>query len=205
MATRRDNPFWRTKHERIAEAAFEEFSKSGFELASMEKIADAAGVSKVTVYNHFATKDQLFIDCCEYFFEFMFRPFIFDPELHTIDGNFSLELFIGSILKFSLKPNLLAMRNIVRTEHARMPALGLKKKESQLYPIHLINTLSQVLPVAEDRKRSTAELILSLVQVKCQGYADEREDLELPINIDEAVADLMNDMVLIVRSSRLLD
>ncbi len=205
MATRRDNPFWRTKHERISEAAFEEFSKCGFELASMEKIAEVAGVSKVTVYNHFATKDQLFVDCCEYFFEFIFHPFKFDPDQHTTDGSFSLGLFVASVIKFSLKPSLLAMRNIIRSEHTRMPALGLKKKESQLYPTQLIYTLSQVLPVAEDRKRETAELILCLVQVKCQRYADEQRDLNLQINIDVAVADLTTEIVLIVKRSRLLD
>ena len=36
------------------------FISMGYELASMDKIADKAGVSKRTVYNHFGSKENLF-------------------------------------------------------------------------------------------------------------------------------------------------
>ena len=204
MATRRDNPYWRTKHKRISEAAFEEFSKSGFDLASMEKIAESAGVSKVTVYNHFATKDQLFVECCEYFFEFMFKPFKFDSAQHTIDGVFTLDLFIAAVVKFSLHPTLLAMRNMMRSEHARISVLGLKRKESDLNPTQLISALSQILPLGDDRQRDVAELILSLIQVRCQDYVDLQKSLNLTIIIDDAVDELTRDIGQTIERSGLL-
>lgn len=48
------------KHRVIIDHAIDVFSRKGFDAASMDEIADAAGVSKKTVYNHFQSKDRLF-------------------------------------------------------------------------------------------------------------------------------------------------
>lgn len=48
------------KRAAILDAAVEEFATSGFDPTSMDRIAERAGVSKRTVYNHFQSKDALF-------------------------------------------------------------------------------------------------------------------------------------------------
>ncbi|MPM01492.1 hypothetical protein SDC9_47732 [bioreactor metagenome] len=48
------------KREAILEGAVKVFTKNGFEASSMDSIAEAAGVSKRTVYNHFSSKETLF-------------------------------------------------------------------------------------------------------------------------------------------------
>ena len=49
-----------TKKEQIMEAALQIFSTKGFHLAKIEDIAQEAGVGKGTVYEYFASKEELF-------------------------------------------------------------------------------------------------------------------------------------------------
>lgn len=49
------------KRAAIVDAAIEAFLASGYDATSMDRIAAHAGVSKRTVYNHFPSKDALFV------------------------------------------------------------------------------------------------------------------------------------------------
>jgi TetR/AcrR family transcriptional regulator, regulator of autoinduction and epiphytic fitness len=48
------------KRATILDGAVDVFISMGYELASMDKIAETAGVSKRTIYNHFGSKENLF-------------------------------------------------------------------------------------------------------------------------------------------------
>ncbi len=48
------------KRQTILDGAIKVFISSGYDVASMDKIAEVAGVSKRTVYNHFQSKEMLF-------------------------------------------------------------------------------------------------------------------------------------------------
>ena len=48
------------KRKAILEGAVKVFTKEGFDASSMDHIAEVAGVSKRTVYNHFPSKEILF-------------------------------------------------------------------------------------------------------------------------------------------------
>lgn len=48
------------KHESILNGAMQVFTEMGYDNASMDRIAELAGVSKRTVYNHFLNKENLF-------------------------------------------------------------------------------------------------------------------------------------------------
>ena len=48
------------KRQTILKGAIKVFTENGFEASSMDKIAEVAGVSKRTVYNHFQSKEILF-------------------------------------------------------------------------------------------------------------------------------------------------
>jgi TetR/AcrR family transcriptional regulator of autoinduction and epiphytic fitness len=57
MSPKRDTS--RKRHE-ILDAAIREFQAVGYDNTSMDRIAESAGASKRTVYNHFASKELLF-------------------------------------------------------------------------------------------------------------------------------------------------
>ena len=49
------------KYNRLMEKAEELFCKLGYKAVSMDEIADAAGISKMTIYKYFSSKEDLFI------------------------------------------------------------------------------------------------------------------------------------------------
>lgn len=55
-----------TKHAAILKAATEVFLREGYARASVDAIAEAAGVGKQTVYGHFGDKQQLFLAVVEH-------------------------------------------------------------------------------------------------------------------------------------------
>ncbi len=63
VSVRRGRPKSEEKREQIRSAAAHLFMTEGFERTSMDSIANQAGVSKQTVYSHFANKDELFRTC----------------------------------------------------------------------------------------------------------------------------------------------
>jgi len=70
------------KREDIIRAAKDEFRDNGFMATSMDRIAEVAGVSKRTVYNHFQSKEVLFKavaqDMCNIFQSISEYPY--DPD-----------------------------------------------------------------------------------------------------------------------------
>lgn len=48
------------KHQTILKGAISVFIEQGYDVSSMDKIAETAGVSKRTIYNHFESKENLF-------------------------------------------------------------------------------------------------------------------------------------------------
>jgi AcrR family transcriptional regulator len=53
--------------ERIIDAARELFHKHGFRAVGVDAIAEAAGTNKMTLYRHFASKDDLIVECLHRF------------------------------------------------------------------------------------------------------------------------------------------
>src|SRR5438128_1456591 len=49
-------------HDQVLEAALKLFSERGIDSTSMDSIAEASGVSKATIYKHWADKDALCLE-----------------------------------------------------------------------------------------------------------------------------------------------
>lgn len=52
-------------HDKVLHAALDLFAERGIEAASMDAIAQASGVSKATIYNHWADKEALLLEVME--------------------------------------------------------------------------------------------------------------------------------------------
>jgi TetR/AcrR family transcriptional regulator, repressor for uid operon len=65
---------------RILDAAYEQFSRMGIRRSTMEDVARRAGVSRITVYRRFATKDVLVEHVVRREFRRYFAQFLIDIE-----------------------------------------------------------------------------------------------------------------------------
>jgi len=63
------------KKEDIRRAALELFQSYGFKKVSIDEIARKAGVSQVTIYNHFGSKDELVRNCIRTFLHNIMEKF----------------------------------------------------------------------------------------------------------------------------------
>ncbi|MGH8397311.1 MAG: TetR/AcrR family transcriptional regulator [Gammaproteobacteria bacterium] len=117
-----DNTSALGKRDVILEAANKVFLEVGFGAASMDTIANAAQVSKQTVYNHFGSKEELFAamvraSCDNMTLAFAEAAKDGNPEkaLHAIARHFMGVVF---------SPEKLAMHRILMAEVPRFPELG---------------------------------------------------------------------------------
>lgn len=79
----------------IREQAFSLFGRYGYEGASIDGIAKAAGLSKGALYWHFENKEKLYLDCLRQLHA-IYNAYIFDPMRTQGDGVArTLTLFTG--------------------------------------------------------------------------------------------------------------
>ncbi|KPJ91345.1 MAG: hypothetical protein AMJ53_11885 [Gammaproteobacteria bacterium SG8_11] len=110
------------KADAILCAASELFLTKGFQGTSMDAIAQHAGVSKQTVYSHFANKDELFKACIRakvagYGFE----------ETAVVDDEDLREALLAITHKFVellFDPEVIAMHRVVMGEAASHPRIA---------------------------------------------------------------------------------
>lgn len=111
------------KREEIILAAKQAFFDGGFAAASIESIAASAGVSKVTVYNHFGDKRGLFTAAVENECEMIRGQLLFDD----VEGRLRdrLMAFGMAMVTFLSRPEMIQFEQRIAAEVQHEPELGL--------------------------------------------------------------------------------
>ncbi|MCJ8191422.1 TetR/AcrR family transcriptional regulator [Sphingomicrobium aestuariivivum] len=117
-------PSSEAKRAAIVEAAARVFFEAGYEAASIEAIAAAAGVSKVTVYNHFGGKEALFKASVQAECARMEAAMAIDPAGLRRPIEEHLRLLGESFLAFTARPEMMRFDRRIAAEADRDPAIG---------------------------------------------------------------------------------
>ncbi len=112
-----------SKHDAITRAAAEMFLAEGFDRASLDQIAQRAGVSKQTIYSHFADKEALFKAICAELTEKLTIP-LRKPLKQNADLRSILVRFGEDALAMMLHPASLDLHRLIVNAAARFPELG---------------------------------------------------------------------------------
>jgi TetR/AcrR family transcriptional regulator, mexJK operon transcriptional repressor len=189
-----------SKAESILAAAKRTFLAAGFGAVSMDTISREAGVSKATVYAHFAGKEDLFgavigRECERYFARFS------AGELDPRDVRASLTVLGRRFLELLLSPESIALHRIILGEVTRFPLLGevfwRAGPERQRFQIEAFlesATASGTMALADTRL--AAEQFVSLVRGEIQlrhllRLEDETDQRGIGAAVDGAVATFM--------------
>ncbi|TCM65095.1 TetR family transcriptional regulator [Acinetobacter calcoaceticus] len=114
------------KRKQILEAAKSVFLKSGYHGSSMNQIAKEAGVTKLTVYNHFQDKENLFICAIEATCEASMQT---EPFKLTAQSQFSRAFFRACELAL----NVIYLPEAIKLEHLLLELAAEKNPLSQQF------------------------------------------------------------------------
>jgi len=132
-----------TRRQAIIDVASEVFKEHGFEAASMSGISAKLGGSKATLYNYFASKEELFVEVVRQFAEGHMRETYGILEV-TPDGDLPalLQRFGESLVMALCQPDVVSSRRSLYSEagksgvgrlyYTRGPELGLQEASNFL-------------------------------------------------------------------------
>jgi TetR/AcrR family transcriptional regulator, mexJK operon transcriptional repressor len=114
------------KRQAILAAARTLFLRDGFD-AGVDQIAAEAGVSKVTVYNHFGTKQALFVEVIKAGLDAPLGDTLVDAVDRLSEGDDLRTAFTAAarawVANVRSNPDVLAMRTLIAREAQRVPEL----------------------------------------------------------------------------------
>jgi AcrR family transcriptional regulator len=111
-----------TRRARILEVAQAIFLSQGYALASMANIASAVSCSKATLYNYYASKDDLFVAVLHQFSAAAFDQ-VFEPLASVISLRKDLEAFGRRYLRALHRPEVVSAHRMAVAE-ATSSAVG---------------------------------------------------------------------------------
>jgi TetR/AcrR family transcriptional regulator, mexJK operon transcriptional repressor len=164
-----DGPRYPAKRAAIARAALDLFVRDGYERTSVDAIAAAAGVSKRTVYSHYADKERLFLAVVEDTYDLLMSQVreIADRELDRPgDPTQKLTGFITSVARaIGGSDERAALIRLVISEAPRFPQLAVQWQGRRSISALLTRLLASLPPgsgLAIDDPAEAAEYLSAL-------------------------------------------
>ena len=155
------------KHGAITKAASETFLAEGFDRASLDQIAQRAGVSKQTIYSHFADKQALFLAICTELTEKLTIP-LRRPRSESGDLRTILQRLGEDAMAMMLHPASLDLHRLIVGASGRFPELG-----QAAYDAGAGRMIIELSALLEERSRSGDGLSRTLTREQADRLAEQ--------------------------------
>lgn len=107
------------KRQAILDAAYRLFRTQGFEGTSVSEITAEFGGSRATVYSHFPSKEELFVECMTAALEDYITGAVAQLDASGTEPEAALREFGAKILNFGASPEMVAVRRLIIAEAGR--------------------------------------------------------------------------------------
>lgn len=107
------------KRQAILDTAYRLFRTQGFDATSISEITAQVGGSKATVYSHFSSKEELFVECMTAAVEDYITGAVAQLDASGTDLGTALREFGTNILNFGSSPEMVAVRRLIIAEAER--------------------------------------------------------------------------------------
>jgi AcrR family transcriptional regulator len=163
-------------HQRLREAAVKTFLENGYDATTMVAIADAAGITKPTLYARYPDKRAVFLDVIPWAFS---RAVQVDTPDTAQDEDLRTALVaVGEgALRHALNPDIVQLHKIARNEAHRFPefklsaeSLGWASRQQQV--MNLLARHAEAGTIEVDDIELAAEHFLAMVEVLPARLAD---------------------------------
>lgn len=189
------------KRQNILDTAFRLFKTQGFDGTSVSEITHQVGGSKATIYSHFPSKEDLFVECMtvaadDYIAGIVAQSAAQLASSETDPGSV-LRGFATSYLRFVCSPDMVATRRLMIAEAARHGIGKLFFAKIVAMRVHVVDFLSRFMAAgvlrADDPELATehlrglleAEIIEPLL---LQARDDSPDEAEIARAADRAVS-----------------
>ena len=109
-----------SKRQAILDVAYRLFRTQGFDRTSVSEITAQVGGSKATIYNYFASKEELFVECMVAAAESFTVGTYARLSATAVDLGAALQDFGTSFLQFSFSTDMVAVRRLMIAEAERL-------------------------------------------------------------------------------------
>ena len=107
------------KRQAILDTAYQLFMAKGFDQTSVSEITTKVGGSKATIYSHFPSKEELFVECMMAAAEAYNEDVVTLLDSSGSDADAVLREYGSRALSFYCSPDLIAVRRILIAESGR--------------------------------------------------------------------------------------
>lgn len=117
------------KYNRLMEKAEELFIQLGYKSVSMDQIAEAAGISKMTIYKYFPSKEELFFSILQSITERTYTQL--EERVKSVDGTLEkIDVLLSFTMEYSKQYSFAFYKDIMDNPYIAEKLMQEKKKMS---------------------------------------------------------------------------
>lgn len=119
------------KYNRLMEKAEELFTGLGYKAVSMDQIAEAAGISKMTIYKYFSSKEELFLSVLQSITEKTYKDL--EDRVKSVDGTLEkIDILLSFTMEYTKQYSFAFYKDIMDTTYIAEKMMQEKKKMSNI-------------------------------------------------------------------------